>query len=285
VLVEGNPASDPTTPSAIHNAGLTGLLTRCKLIMPLPLLFFGDIIFGIGSTKYLSMAMRGALRRVAILMTMVGESYFLKQTFPLQLKMALAVMIVAGGMAAASDLSFNPLGYTLVMLNNLFSAANGLVMKSKLNAKTFTRWGMLYYNTLVSLPLTIGLCMQSGDSLDVLLSINWTPTMVLVLINVLALALVLNVAIVYCTQVNSPTTTSVVGDLKNMVVAALSMAGIGGDYVYSPLNAASIVLGLMGASYYTYVKLSAEQGQDKTEVLPSKGKYAVVTCTEGPERG
>jgi len=109
--------------------------------------------------------------------------------------------------------------------------------------------------------------------------------MVLVLINVLALALVLNVAIVYCTQVNSPTTTSVVGDLKNMVVAALSMAGIGGDYVYSPLNAASIVLGLMGASYYTYVKLSAEQGQDKTEVLPSKGKYAVVTCTEGPERG
>lgn len=46
-------------------------------IWPLPIIFIGNMVFGLGGTKQISLPMFTALRRFSILMTMIAEYYIL----------------------------------------------------------------------------------------------------------------------------------------------------------------------------------------------------------------
>ena len=49
-----------------------------RKIWPLPLMYLGNMVFGLGGTQELSLPMMTVLRRFSILMTMIGEFYILK---------------------------------------------------------------------------------------------------------------------------------------------------------------------------------------------------------------
>jgi hypothetical protein len=73
------------------------------------------------------------LRRFSVLMTMYGESYILRMTKSLPVQLSIYAMVFGSIVAASGDLTFDLYGYIYIMLNNIFTAANGIYTKDKLD--------------------------------------------------------------------------------------------------------------------------------------------------------
>ena len=76
-------------------------------IWPLPLFYLGNMLFGLGGTKELSLPMMTVLRRFSILMTMVGEFYILKVSPDVKVQLSVYLMIFGAIIAACNDLAFS----------------------------------------------------------------------------------------------------------------------------------------------------------------------------------
>ena len=94
----------------------------------------GNMVFGLGGTKALSLPMLTVLRRFSILMTMIGEYMLLDIRAPFNIQLAVFFMIFGAILAAVNDLAFNLQGYIYVLLNDVCTAGTGVVPKKKLNA-------------------------------------------------------------------------------------------------------------------------------------------------------
>jgi hypothetical protein len=123
------------------------------------------------------------LRRFSIVMTMILEFVLLGVRASLAVKVSVALM-VAGAIIAAlyvskfdcfyidkiacrNDLTFDAIGYTLILLNDICTASQGVFMKQKLDAKDLGQYGLMYYNSLLMLPLALALAVYTGDFADV----------------------------------------------------------------------------------------------------------------------
>ena len=92
-----------------------------RKIWPLPLFYIGNMLFGLGGTKELSLPMMTVLRRFSILMTMIGEFYLLKVNPDIKVQLSVYLMIFGAIVAACNDLAFSPMViFILKKLCNLF---------------------------------------------------------------------------------------------------------------------------------------------------------------------
>lgn len=239
-------------------------------IAPISVMFLGNVVSGLGSTKSLSLPMFTALRRFSILMTMCGEYCLLHKT-PCS-AVILSVFLMVGGaiVAAYYDLAFDLYGYSLVLSNDLFTALSGIYMKKASTSAKCNKMGVLFYNSLFSavalfmmfacehtvsmfrpksdlaVPSTI---MQVGsfDKWD-----DWQ--FVLLFTSAALMGSVLNYSIFLCTTLNSALTTAVVGCLKNVLTTYIGMLFLG-DYVFHWLNFAGLNISIAGSLYYTYITM------------------------------
>lgn len=83
-------------------------------IWPLPVIYVGNMLFGLGGTKELSLPMFTALRRFSILMTMIAELYLLGVRPSFSVQFSVYTMIIGALVAASNDLGFNLVGYVFV---------------------------------------------------------------------------------------------------------------------------------------------------------------------------
>ena len=262
-------------------------------IMPISIMFLGNILTGLGGTKNLNLPMFTCLRRFSILFTMLLEWSVLGMKPAGSTQFSVALMLGGSIIAALYDLEFDQQGYILVMGNNIFTALNGVYMKKAMISSSIksNKLGVLFYNSLFSAVIMAALYLGEDliarkhnselAAVDILMDAasthatdseeenlvktstlmkitafdGWaSPEFIPIFIIASLLGSVLNYSIFLCTAYNSALTTAVIGCLKNVLTAYLGMI-LFSDFSYNVLNFLGINVSIAGSIYYTYCEL------------------------------
>lgn len=222
-------------------------------IWPLPLFYFGSMVFGLGGTKSLSLPMLIVLRRFTNLFIMIAEYFILGVVATPFVQFAVFLMIAGAVVAASNDMSFDFAGYAFVLCANVCTCMNGVFTKKKLDAKELGQTGLMFYNSLIMMGPAFALTYCTGELGKAMEFGKWgEPVFLGEFLLSCVMGFVLNYAIIVSTHYNSALTTSIVGVIKNLFVTYVGMY-IGGDYVFSLVNFIGINVSVTGSLIYTYV--------------------------------
>jgi len=235
---------------------------------PLSISFLGMVLTGLGALKYLNIPMFNALRRVTTLFTIAGESYLLNVHSSSSVRWSCYLMVVGAVVAALYDFDFSLIGYLLVGLNCLFTAAY-LLSIAKFGKQGLNSFGLMYYNNIQSLPLVILLCWWNGDfavfaGYPYLADVGFWVCFLFQS----ALAFLLNYSIFLCTNINSALATSVTGQIKNVLTTAVGYFSFG-DVTYDPFNVIGLIIGVVASGWYSWLKYLESENTQKSPLLPT----------------
>ncbi|XP_057212860.1 UDP-N-acetylglucosamine/UDP-glucose/GDP-mannose transporter isoform X2 [Triplophysa rosa] len=244
-------------------------------MFPLPLLYVGNHVTGLGGTKKLSLPMFTVLRKFTILLTMIMESRILRKSFPPSLVCSVLAIVLGALVAASSDLSFNAEGYTFVLLNDFFTAASGVYTKKTLGMEGLGKYGVLFYNAFIIIIPTLLASAYTGDLQKALSFDGWLSlTFIFYFLLSCVMGFVLMYSIILCSYYNTALTTTVVGAIKNVAVTYVGIF-VGGDYIFSWPNFIGLNICVSAGLIYSYITFNSNSPSSEPNMKPVEDKIAI----------
>lgn len=222
--------------------------------LPVNVFFVSMLSTGFLSLKYLNVPMVTIFKNLTNVGIMWGEWHFYGAHISKGAALSCFIMILGAFLAAANDITFSAVGYFWMVMNCLCTAGYVLYMKHATKTVRLAKFGMVFYNNLLSLPILLGGAALRGE-FAVLTRTEELHTMPYLTLSLYAglVGFFLNLATLWCVSNNSATTYAVVGALNKIPLAVL------GWFLFkTPITNKALVflsLSMCGGFLYTYTKL------------------------------
>jgi GDP-mannose transporter len=130
-------------------------------------------------------------------------------------------MTLGAVMAGANDLEFSFVGYMWMGVNCLFTAAYTLYMRYATANIKLTKFGMVYYNNLLSSIILAVVCLLRNEYSSLVNPVVLTPRFIVATLIAGVCGFGLNFASLWCVSSTSATTYAIVGSLNKIPVTLL----------------------------------------------------------------
>jgi solute carrier family 35 protein len=241
-------------------------LKLARSVLPLALCFVLNIMLGMCALRLTNIPMFATLRRLTGFICICTEYLLLNKKPTAMTATSVFIMILGSFIGGWGDLQFDLLGYSYVLLNNLVTALYLTFIKRILNdtqLKSDT-FGIMYYNSIISIPFLLLLAMINGE----LSTIAFFPHLFnsgfqLSFLLSAMMAFGVNYTTFWCTEVNSPLTTSVTGQVKNVLSSFISLFTPLSHVKATPLLITGLAVGLLGSFLYA-LALAKQTNKNKS---------------------
>ena len=224
-----------------------------KAWLPCNILFVSMLTTGFFALRFVSVPMVTIFKNMSNMVTVTGDYYLFSQPVSWLTVASVLVMVLGAVMSAFNDMEFNAYGYFWMIMNCLCTAAYSLYMRYATTNVKLTKWGMVYYNNLLSIFLLLPVSLLRGEFAAFSDERIMTPWFIIT--NSLAgfLGFYLNFAVVWAISATSATTYAIVGSLNKIPLT------IFGAVIFSTIITQEqmifIGMGILGGLLYAYAKL------------------------------
>lgn len=238
-----------------------------KKWMPLNALFIGMLVTGFLALVHNNVPMVTVCKNLTNMVTITGEFYFFGETVGKLTVVSTLIMLLGAVMAGFNDLGFSLVGYYWMAANCLCTSSYVLYMRFLSTSVKLPKFGMVYYNNLLSLFLLIPFIFYFGE-LEALVDPEiMTPSFIIYNIAAGCLGFYLNFASLWAVSATSATTYAIVGSLNKIPITVLGFL-IFPDTEMTQEGIMFIIMATMGGLLYGYSKLPKSV---QKPVLPTTG--------------
>lgn len=237
-----------------------------RLWMPVNFIFVAMLATNFYALQLVGVGMVSVLKNLSNLFIICGDYVFFQRTYSWHVWMCLVLMVASVFTGGVTDINFSWLGYSWQMVNNVFTAGYALYLSrvterastATHDHKPLNQLSMVYYNNMLSLPLTLLLVVLHGEF------IGFWQQKALYQASFQALAVVSGVcgflisfSSIWFVSLTTATFYSLVGSFNKVVVAAVGIWWFGESTEIR--NLASIAAGLIAGTLLPFVKMRSAQ--------------------------
>jgi GDP-mannose transporter len=229
-----------------------------KAWLPLNVLFVSMLSSGFISLSFVSVPIVTIFKNMTNLLTATGDYFIYGQTVTYLTVSSILIMTLGAIMSAVHDLEFNFYGYCWMIANCVITCAYTLYMRFATTSIKLPKFGMVYYNNVLSVFILIPVVLFMGEH-KVLLYDEEVMTPFFWVANTAAgfLGFYLNFASLWCVGSTSATTYAIIGSLNKIPLTIFGAVLFGSEVTKE--GVIFISLGIAGGLLYAYAKL-LEQG-------------------------
>lgn len=194
------------------------------------------------------------LRTFENIMVLLDDFYFRSSWLTI---LSVLTMTLGAVLAGMNDLEFSWVGYMWMIINCLFTAAYTLYMRYATSNITLTKFGMVYYNNLLSSLILIGICLLRNEFQALFVPGILTPQFILATSIAGICGFGLNFASLWCVSSTSATTYAIVGSLNKIPVTVLGFLIFGAHMTTNGIL--FLCMATLGGFMFAYSKLSLDK--------------------------